>query len=76
MADNERDDISSGWFEWSKYVLKALEQHDLELRCIETRMRKMELEQSVIKTKFATYVGIGAGLLVLVVELARFFFLQ
>jgi hypothetical protein len=71
MSDELRSEHSSGWQEWSNYVLKALEQHDTQMSCLELRLRKVEIEQSIIKTKFATYVLIAGGLIGVTIEIVR-----
>ena len=59
---------SSGWREWSKYVLTALEKADERMTAFENRLRKMETEQAVLKAKLAFYVAAATGIAVLIIE--------
>jgi hypothetical protein len=72
MTDEQRDhEHADGWQLWSKFVLKALERFEERADAIEERLRKIEQEQAILKTKLALYVAAGTAVVVVAAEIAR-----
>ena len=70
MTDGQQDN-TSGWQEWSNYVLKALEKSDERLDGFASRLRRLEADQEVLKTKLALYVTAASAGMVVVFEVLR-----
>ena len=54
------DPSGNGWVEYRKFVVSALEINTNQLNVIETRLRKMEQDITMLKTKlYVASAGIG-----------------
>jgi len=71
MTSDHDNENANGWREWSQYVLKTLERIESRIDTTDNRIRRVETQQVIERTKMMVYAGCGGAIIAVAVEIVK-----